>query len=130
MRYKECNLHYHADQNATIEILTLRGTINRHVPAAGTVVNKQKERANVCKDARNMDVVNDVHQTDVRQSIWTARTTPIFFSDCGSIWEPPAHSSLKRFENSGKSGVDQIATAVRKKPCRLQSKRLEAGSGV
>ena len=92
---KECGLNYHADQNAAIEILTDKGTINMQVPAAGIVVCKQKD------------------STSVRESVWKARTKPIYFSDKGSSWEPPNNSCLKHFGDS--VGVNQHAIAVTKK---------------
>ena len=98
---KECGLNYHADHNAAIEILTDKGTTNMPVPAAGIVVCKQKD------------------STNIRKSVWKARTKPIYFSDKGSSWKPPNNSSLKHFGDS--VGVNQHATAVRKKPGRCES---------
>ena len=92
---EQCKLNYHADHNAAIEIFTDKGTTNIPVPAAGIVVCKQKGI------------------TSVRKSVWKARTTPIYFSDKGSSWEPPNNSSLKHFGDS--TGVNQHATAVTKK---------------
>ena len=92
---EQCKLNYHADQNASIEVLTNKGTINMPVPAAGIVVCKQKDI------------------TNIRKSVWKARTKPIYFSDKGSSWEPPNNSSLKHFGDS--IGVNQHAIAVRKK---------------